>query len=135
MPRFQTLLGALNTSFGGQEIAKTARGRDSFAPGQPLDHALALMVAPMDSPMYLAFRRYVAAMPRGIQEAIRSTLHCALSTDPPTLVTGAWAPAYDYEVTVWQAPDTQETRGGITLLVKSRYPDDPHPLDASGSAS
>jgi hypothetical protein len=31
-------------------------------------------------------------------------------------------------VTIWQAPDTRTSRGGITVLVKSRYPDDTHPL-------
>ena len=129
MPRLQTLLGALNTAFSRTEIAQTAHGRDSFSPGQPLGDALAGMIAPAGSPMYFAFRDYVCLIPGSIQESIRSTLHYALSTDPPTLVIGAWVPAYDYEVTVWQAPDTSETRGGITLLLKSRYPGDPHPLD------
>lgn len=135
MPRLQTLLGALNTAFSRSEIAQTAHGRDSFAPGQPLGDALAGMVSSLGSPMYLAFRDYVSVIPGSIQESIRSSLHYALSTDPPTLVIGAWAPGYDYEVTVWQAPDTEETRGGITLLIKSRYPGDPHPLDCPPSAT
>jgi len=29
---------------------------------------------------------------------------------------------------VWQAPDTKTTKGGITVLIKSRYPDDAHPI-------
>ena len=85
MPRLQTLLGALNTAFSRSEIAQTAHGRDSFAPGQPLGDALAGMVASLGSPMYLAFRDYVAMIPGSIQESIRSSLHYALSTDPPTL--------------------------------------------------
>jgi hypothetical protein len=40
----------------------------------------------------------------------------------------SWAPGYDYELSVWQAPDTRTSRGGITVLIKSRYPDDKHPL-------
>jgi hypothetical protein len=35
-----------------------------------------------------------------------------------TLVTFAWAPAYDWEITVWDAPC------GVTVLIKSRYPAD-----------
>jgi hypothetical protein len=35
-------------------------------------------------------------------------------------------------MTVWQAPDTKNTKGGITVLLKSRYPSDEHPLDAAG---
>ena len=62
---------------------------------------------------------------------LRSIIHHALSTTPPTQVTFAWAPGYDFEMTVWQAPDTKTTKGGITVLVKSRYPADTHPLDAT----
>jgi hypothetical protein len=63
-----------------------------------------------------------------LQEALRSTIYHALSTKPPTQVTFGWAPGYDYEVTIWHAPDTKKTKGGITVLIKSRYPDDKHPL-------
>ena len=68
--------------------------------------------------------------PGGISEALRATIHYALGTTPPTLITFAWAPSYDYEIDIWQAPDTETTKGGITVLFKSRYPDDVHPIAA-----
>ena len=67
-------------------------------------------------------------MPASFQETLRSIIYHALSTRPATQITFAWAPGYDYELTMWHAPDTKQTKGGITVLVKSRYPSDAHPL-------
>jgi len=78
--------------------------------------------------LYSQWTDYLNRLPRSMQEAIRSTIYHALSTSPPTQITFAWAAGYDYELTIWDAPDTRQTRGGITILIKSRYPDDPHPL-------
>jgi hypothetical protein len=78
------------------------------------------------------FKAYLATVPPLILETVRGVLHHALSTTPPTPVTLAWAPGYDFEVTIWQAPDTAETPGGVTVLCKSRYPADPHPLAGAG---
>jgi hypothetical protein len=63
-----------------------------------------------------------------MREALRAIIYQALGTTPPTQITFSWAPAYDYELTIWDAPNTRRTRGGITVLLKSRYPDDKHPL-------
>ena len=132
MPRHQTLLGELNAAFGKAQIGQLVRRRKEFAPGQPLNTALAGLVAKPRTLEHRTFKSYLAKIPGSIQETLRGVIHHALSTEPPTLVTFAWAPAYDYEVTVWQAPDTAETRGGITVLLKSRYPDDKHPLASNG---
>jgi hypothetical protein len=130
MPILQALLGELNANCGKSGIGQMAQRREDFAPGQPLHSALAGLVANPGTLEHRMFREYVAKIPGSIQETVRGVLHHALSTDPPTLVTFAWAPSYDYEVTIWQAPDTPQTRGGITVLVKSRYPSDKHPLSA-----
>ena len=63
-----------------------------------------------------------------MQEALRAIIYQALSTTPPTQITFAWAAGYDFELSVWQAPDTKTSKGGITVLLKSRYPDDKHPI-------
>jgi hypothetical protein len=76
---------------------------------------------------------YLGKMPPSFQEVFRSIVYHSLSTEPPTPITFAWAPGYDYELSLWQSPDTPPTKGGITLLMKSRYPSDPHPADGTGS--
>jgi hypothetical protein len=124
MPVMQTMLHELNHKFGRDQIKATADKRDLYAPGEQIVGALIAG----GTPLAPAFKDYFAQMPGAIHETLRSVIHHALSTSPPTHVTFAWAPAYDWEITVWQAPDTRTTKGGVTLLIKSRYPDHKHPL-------
>ncbi|HEY8003754.1 MAG TPA: hypothetical protein VIE16_05965 [Phenylobacterium sp.] len=133
MPRFQALVGKLNARLGKDEISNTIAAREAFAPGRPFHVALADMIAEPKTVEHRTFSAFVGRIPAGIQETLRSTIYHALGTSPPTLVTFAWAPSYDYEMTIWQAPDTAETLGGITVLIKSRYPDDRHPLAQAAS--
>ena len=125
MPGLQTVLGQLNSAFTREEIGKLVEKKESFAPGKPL--AAGVVVQPQMA-LFKQWTEYLNRIPRSMQEAIRSTIYHALSTSPPTQITFAWAAGYDYELTIWDAPDTRQTRGGITILIKSRYPDDPHPL-------
>lgn len=131
MPRMQTTLIELNAAFRETNVDSLVAKGPVFAPGQSLADALAGLAAASGTVEHRAFRNYLAQLPGSISEAMRATIHHALSTAPPTLITFAWAPSYDYELTTWQAPDTAETKGGITILIKSRYPSDKHPL-ASG---
>jgi hypothetical protein len=124
MPVMQTMLNELNHKFGKDQISALSAERDKFAPGKKLVGALIAGGTPLEP----AFKAYLGKLPGAIHETLRSVIHHALSTNPPTQITFAWAPGYDYEITVWQAPDTVQTKGGITLLLKSRYPDDKHPL-------
>lgn len=131
MPKFQTMLVELNAAFRESEVPKLAAQSAIFAHGAPVADALAGLVATPGTVEHRSFKNYLAQLPGSVSEALRATIHHALSTSPPTLITFAWAPSYDYEITCWQAPDTQETRGGITVLIKSRYPADRHPLAAT----
>lgn len=127
MPAFQTFLGELNKHFSNDRIqAFAAERQNHFAPGKGLDLTF---LAQEGTPLHRAWRTYLSKLPPSISESMRAVIHAALSTSPPTPLTFAWAPGYDYELTIWQAPDTEETRGGITLLLKSRYPADKHPLE------
>ena len=125
MPGLQTVLGQLNTAFGREGIQKLAEQREAFAPGKPLATGV---VVHSKMALHEPWVDYLKHIPPSLQEALRSTIYHALSTKPPTQITFAWAPGYDYELTIWHAPDTRATRGGITVLLKSRYPDDKHPL-------
>ena len=68
---------------------------------------------------------FLEAFPSGLKEAVRALLHDNLNADGgPLDVTVAWAPAYEDEVSLFQIADNARTDGGITVLVKSRYPGD-----------
>jgi len=129
MPGLQTTAGYLNTAFGRDNIDGIVGNRDAFAPGKKLSAALGT-VFDTHKALFKALVPYVDGLPVIFQENLRSTIFHALSTTPPTQITFAWAPGYDYELTIWQAPDTSATRGGITVLLKSRYPSDPHPISS-----
>jgi hypothetical protein len=125
MPHLQTALGNLNVAFAHDNLAKLAQHREAFAPGKPL--AAGIVV---DEKMALQpyWKKYLSEIPPAMQEALRAIIYQALSTTPPTQITFAWAAGYDFELSVWQAPDTKTSKGGITILLKSRYPDDKHPI-------
>jgi hypothetical protein len=125
MPGLQTVLGQLNSAFGREGIQKLAEKKEAFAPGKPL---AASVVVHSKMALHEDWTKYLNSIPLSLQEALRSIIYHALSTKPPTQITFAWAPGYDYELTIWHAPDTRATKGGITVLIKSRYPDDKHPL-------
>jgi hypothetical protein len=127
MPAFQTALALINTGFSKDNIKGVAPSANLFAPGKPLSGGLKLFVDPQ-SALHNLLVPYLDALPQSIQESLRSTFYYALSSNPPVQVTSAWAPGYDNELTIWQAPDTAATKGGITVLLKTRYPGDPHPV-------
>jgi len=130
MPALQTVLGQLNTAFSRDEIDKLVEKKEMFAPGKPL---AAGVVVQSRMALFKQWSDYLNHIPMSMQEAIRSIIYYALSTKPAIQITFAWAAGYDYELTIWHAPDTRATKGGITILIKSRYPDDAHPV--SGSAA
>lgn len=125
MPMLQTVLIELNEKFGEKGIGDFVARKDQFAPGNQLQ---AELFATPGTLLHRALKAYFADLPGSFHEVLRGIIHYGLSTTPPTQVTFAWAPAYDYELTLWHAPDTKLTKGGITVLFKSRYPDDKHPL-------
>lgn len=122
MPAFTSVVSSLNREFHEERIKDFARRADSFAPGKPLDPSLILDPS---TPQHRLFKGFLERMPGSFTEIIRGVIHHALSASPPRQVIFAWAPAYDWEVTVWDAPC------GITVMVKSRYPADRLPAEAS----
>jgi hypothetical protein len=125
MPHLQTALGTLNVAFSRENIDKLVPRRTAFAEGQALWQGI---VVDEKMALHPHWKKYLGMIPAPMQDAIRAVIFNALGTKPPTTITFAWAPGYDYELSIWQAPDTRTSRGGITVLIKSRYPDDAHPL-------
>ncbi|WP_156378361.1 MULTISPECIES: hypothetical protein [unclassified Phenylobacterium] len=126
MPALQTAMSKLNASFCPGEIEKfAASNAAAFASGGKID---ADLLTPPGTVLHRALDAYLDTLPGAFHETLRGILHYALSAQPPIPVTFAWAPGYDFELNIWQAPDAAETRGGVTVLIKSRYPADKHPL-------
>jgi hypothetical protein len=50
---------------------------------------------------------------------IRAALYSAVQRSLP--VTLAWAPAFDFSVTVWDVASTAQSVGGMTLFVRGPY--------------
>jgi hypothetical protein len=78
-------------------------------------------------------RSFASSVPPGMQAALTGLLVSNLERKVPLTVTWAWKPAYDYELTVWECEDTSVSKGGITVLIGTRYPRDPHPGDIGKS--
>ena len=131
MPRMQTAVSAFNSTFGPQGI----REMDASVFAADADLSLSQSFQRAGVELEEATAAFVDGWPTGIKAALRAVLHDNLTRDGTVPVTFAWAPGYDFEISIWDVRDTAETAGGITILFKSRYPDDPHPLDRSGSTA
>jgi hypothetical protein len=130
MAGFQTVLSYLNSAFSRDNIQQLAEKRENWAPGRKLGQGAVIKEG---TRLHALWMEHLGKMPPSFQEVFRSIVYHALSTEPPTPITWAWAPSYDYELSIWQSPDTPPTKGGITVLMKSRYPTDAHPAHGTGS--
>jgi len=122
------MLARLNTEFGITNIHARVKEAERFAPGECLGSALSDLVGDSGAPVNQMFRRFVQLLPGGFQESMRSIIYYCLRSDPPVLINFAWAPAYDFELTIWEAVEPKPLVSGITMLLKTRYPDDAHPM-------
>jgi len=120
MPQLQTILGQLNQTFGTDDgLKRLVANKERFNPDAKLGSGLIL---DPNSPLASQYQAYLDNIPGSIAMTLKTVMRYALDQNPPTHVTFAWAPAYDYEITVWEVPDNTKTRGGITVLIKSPYP-------------
>lgn len=133
MPGLQTTTGYLNEAFNRGHIQDLVARRDVFAPGHRLSAGLKLVLKGHPG-LFKFLLPYIEELPASFQETLRNLAFFALSTKPPTTITFSWTPAYDFELTIWDAPDAGRTRGGITVLLKSRYPGDAHPVPQRAAA-
>ena len=124
MPSMQTVLSELNKAFSKEGVVKLAERLKEFeAAGKATEGKLGTgFVVKKGTRLYEAWKQYAPQLPGSFHGTIRGIQRYAISTKPPTPIMWAWAPGYDYELTIWQAPDTELTRGGITVLIKSPYP-------------
>ena len=129
MPWMQRLLGQLNDRFKYENLPALVEQREVFGPEGDWVGRLHALGAPN------AFTQYLAAFPRGLREMLRALVYENLGRGDAVLpVTFAWAPAYDYEIQAWECPGNLGSLGGITVLIRSRYPSDAA-IPGSASAS
>jgi hypothetical protein len=124
-------MGPLNLRFNAENIANSELNPpDAFAEGTTLSELVE------DEPWVpqADVVDYLDSIPSGIQEAIRAVIREDLQRENPVPITFAWQPGYDWELTVNDVSDTAKTRGGITMIVRSRYPHDLHPMDPNFKA-
>jgi hypothetical protein len=117
------VLGELNAAFGGANPRVRTDQAHLFAPGRPLGAGLAAAVGQKEAQLASLLEMFVSAMPGALQESLRATLHYALTNEPRSLINFAWAPSYDFELNIWEAVEPAPHPSGITILLKSRYPD------------
>lgn len=128
MPRMQVMSTQLNSAFDVEGIIgldPEVFGPDSGSLAEAFARLPGVAIGPAET-------AYLDAWPTALQAALKAALYENLRRDGRVPVTFAWAPGYDYDLRIWDVRDTEATHGGITVLVTSRYPDDPHPLTGSG---
>lgn len=124
MPAYQLMLAELNQLLTRDKIGDI--DPDLFREGQLLADTL-----PEHAREEMGFT--LNALPDALHEAIRAVLRNAIQRRMP--VTLAWAPAYDFKLSVWDVSSTENTPGGITVFLECRYPDHPHPLHGTMKAT
>lgn len=125
MPAMNATVFKLNDKFAPGRVGATVAEIVAFSSGATLDASFAF---PDEPGLRKVLQRYLDALPHGIHEALRATIHAALSANPPTPMVFNWEAAYDFGLHITQTPDTVMTPGVISVTLRGRYPDDDHPL-------
>ncbi len=127
MPLMQTATTQMNMAFSADGWAGFNGSEEGFNPCNELSLSQAL--GRVD---HLKLSRpvlqFIDGWPTALQAAVKAIIWENFSRKKPVPITFAWQPAYDYSITVHDVSDTSKTRGGITIVLTSRYPDDAHPL-------
>lgn len=114
MPTMQTMATRANSLFSRDNMERI--DPSMLEPGADLAvQARNLGIATSDYE-----QEYLAAFPPGLKEALRAALYSAVQRK--LSVTFAWAPGYAHEISFWDVADTRQTRGGMTVFIRSPLP-------------
>lgn len=121
MPAMQTAMGTLNRYFSLPEIREIPPAL--YDPGASVIDATRELLSREERLGNLIdpISEAVNGIPSSMRESLRALIHHNLTLDNPLPMTFAWAPAYDYEFTVWETADERGTPGGITVLFRSPH--------------
>jgi hypothetical protein len=121
MPVAQAMVERLNTEFNSSGIGNWSV--DDFREGIDL-----VELARNRGIVCNSFEEEVlASIPKGQMEMLRALMRHNLQRATPLAVQFVWSPGYDFELSVWEAPGTAVSAGGISVQIKTRYPLDAHP--------
>jgi hypothetical protein len=124
MPFLQVFCSHLNESFGPGEVDESLAARLHDPEHRLADAVEAFELAP---DLQAALREHLLKMPRAMEAALKALLVANVDEYDRRPITFAWMPGYDWELTISDVADAQ-TRGGVTVLVRSRYPSHPSPV-------
>ena len=121
MPLMEAMIQRANAMFSRRNINRVPyRKLRDLPPGATFAQgAVALKIA--ETPQEQA---YLNGWPHSMMMAVTMIIRSALSREGRLPITFAWAPGYDYELTVWESRAVRGSSAGITILFKSRYPGD-----------
>jgi hypothetical protein len=131
MPYLEALVLGLNRQLNKDEVRRYCKEHKVFStPGLQLAQLAGTLgaideSAPKKTEVVARWKEYLGQIPAGLQEAMRSVISLAIERDIPLAF--AWEPAYDFEVAIWHTPDGRDTKGGIKVRLRSRYPHDTLP--------
>jgi hypothetical protein len=116
MPAMQLLCERANALFNRENVDKVSL--ESVAPGTSLKVAAERLGILGSKPE----GTYLDSWPAGLQEAVVGAVRSAITRRQRLPVTFSWAPAYDYEVQIWEAHGAKGSRAAMTILLRSPYP-------------
>jgi hypothetical protein len=114
MPMMQTMVSSLNTTFRVENLGEI--NPELFEKGVPLSDAARRLG--LDD---MGLAEWLDKIPAALHDGIRGAILSALTRDVPHPVTFAWAPSYDYELSMWDVSAGPRTPGGVTILLKTPY--------------
>ncbi len=131
MPALQTLCHALNQLTARDAI--NTLDATNFGPDCPLSDRIRIGLPQRDlvglvpgDQLLEEMAAILDTLPVSIHDSIREIIRGAIGRNQ--CITFAWRPGYDFKLEVSESIDSKTTHGGITVVLESRYPSDPHPL-------
>jgi len=125
MAAFQTVTSYLNAAFSRDNIGQDSPKRELFRARE--DRWGAGRVIKGRAPVFTPFGLNTLGSRPEASRKWFAIYHLFTryrrNRRPPSSLPGLW-------LTIWHSPDTPPTKGGITILMKSRYPSDAHPAEA-----
>jgi len=117
MPASHAMLPEFNRVFSPEYIREL--DPELLAPGSNLVESAKLLQEEGLIKINPTGIEFLEQVPPSLQEGVRAVLFNAVTRGLP--VQFAWAPAYDFELNVWEATGSDKTTGGITILLRSPY--------------
>ncbi len=128
MPWIEAALATFNTAL--QPANRERLDPELFAPGRPVKDAFLGSGVHDDSRIWKALELW----PRSVAEAFKAALHSALTRKTGGPITVSWIASYDYGLEVYESQSFDDSPGGLTIIVRSRYPFDRHPASRRAAA-